>query len=72
MSSQTARLSSVEPLGGFVLRLSFEDGAVREVDLEDELWGPAFEPLGEDPGLLRMVRVDDELGTIAGPSRLAR
>jgi uncharacterized protein DUF2442 len=68
MSTQTARIRSAEPLGGFVLRLSFEDGTAREVDLEDELWGPMFEALRENPELFRQVRVDEELGTIVWPN----
>ena len=63
-----ACVCSVEPLDGFVLRLSFADGIVREVDLEDELWGPVFEPLRENRELFRQVRVDDELGTIVWPN----
>jgi hypothetical protein len=68
MSTQTVRIRSAEPLGGFVLRLSFEDGTEREVDLEDELWGPMFESLRENPELFRRVRVDEELGTIVWPN----
>jgi Protein of unknown function (DUF2442) len=66
--AKTARITSVKPLGGFVLRLGFDDGATREIDLEGELWGPIFEPLREDPLLFRAVRVDDELGTIVWPN----
>lgn len=66
--TRTARIRSVEPLEGFSLRLVFEDGSVRELDLEDELWGPVFEPLRADPGLFREVRVDPELGTIVWPN----
>lgn len=70
MSTQTktARIHSVEPLEDFVLRLRFDDGTVREIDLADELWGPVFEPLREDPQLFSQVRVDDELGTIVWPN----
>lgn len=68
MRTRTARIRSVEPLSGFVLRLSFEDGMEREVDLEDELWGPMFEALRQDPDLFRQVRVDEELGTIVWPN----
>jgi hypothetical protein len=70
MSTRTriVRIHSVEPLGGFVLRLSFDDGTVREVDLDAELWGPMFEPLRDDPQLFRQVRVDEELGTIVWPN----
>jgi hypothetical protein len=65
---QTSRIRSVEPLDGFVLRLSFRDGTQREVDLEGELWGPMFEPLRAHPELFRQVRVDEELGTIVWPN----
>ena len=62
------RITSVAPLEGFVLRLDFSDGTTREVDLEDELWGPIFEPLRQNPELFRQVRVDAELGTIVWPN----
>lgn len=66
--TRTARIRSVEPLEGFALRLGFDDGTTHEIDLEDELWGPVFEPLRQDPELFRQVRVDDELGTIVWPN----
>jgi hypothetical protein len=50
------------------LRLGFDDGTTREVDLEDAIWGPVFEPLRRDPEFFRQVRVDDELGTIVWPN----
>ncbi|HEY1512150.1 MAG TPA: DUF2442 domain-containing protein [Gaiellaceae bacterium] len=68
MSAQTVRVRSVEPLDGFVVRLSFNDGTTREIDLEGELWGPVFEPLRADRELFRQVRVDEELGTIVWPN----
>lgn len=66
--TRTARVERVEPLRAFVLRLGFDDGTVREIDLEAELWGPMFEPLRRDPQLFRQVRVDEELGTIVWPN----
>jgi hypothetical protein len=66
--TRTARICSVETLGGFALRLGFDDGTVREIDLEADLWGPVFEPLRNDPQLFRQVRVDEELGTIVWPN----
>ncbi|HEX9967064.1 MAG TPA: DUF2442 domain-containing protein [Solirubrobacterales bacterium] len=60
------RVTEVEPLGGFVLRLRFNDDTERVVDLEDELWGPVFEPLKEDPELFRAVRLEGE--SIAWPN----
>jgi hypothetical protein len=69
MSSTTPiRIVAAEPREGFVLWLRFSDEATREVDLVDELWGPMFEPLREDPQLFRQVRVDAELGTIVWPN----
>jgi hypothetical protein len=57
------RVTSVEPLEGFRLRLAFTDGLVREVDLSGDLWGQMAEPL-QDPDYFRKVRVNAELGTI--------
>jgi uncharacterized protein DUF2442 len=68
LRTRTARVRTVEPLEGFVLRLGFDDGLVREIDLEAELWGPVFEPLRQDAQLFRQVRVDEELGTIVWPN----
>jgi len=61
------RITEVEPLKGFVLRLTFTDGLVREVDLADDLWGPMAEPL-QDPDYFARVRVDPELGTVVWPN----
>jgi len=70
MTVKTAsiRVTEVESLGGFLLRLRFNDGAERILDFASELWGPVFEPLRLDPHLFRQVRVDPELGTIVWPN----
>lgn len=62
-----ARITAVEPLEGFRLRLTFTDGLVREVDLSGDLWGPMAEPL-QDPAYFRQVSVDAELGTVVWPN----
>ncbi len=62
------RVTEVEVVDGFVVRLRFDDGTRREVDLEGFLWGPVFEPLKEDPGLFRRVKVDEDAGTIVWPN----
>jgi hypothetical protein len=62
-----ARITTVEPLDGFRLRLAFTDGLVREVDLSGDLWGPMAEPL-RDLAYFRKVRVDPELGTVVWPN----
>jgi hypothetical protein len=61
------RVTSVEPLEGFRLRLAFTDGLVREVDLSGDLWGQMAEPL-QNPDYFRKVRVDNELGTVVWPN----
>jgi hypothetical protein len=48
----------------YTLRLTFDDGSERVVDLAEDLWGPMGEPL-RDPGYFRQVRVDPELRTVA-------
>ena len=60
-------VTSVEPLEGYRLRLTFADGTNGEVDLSEELWGEVFEPL-KDPALFRQVRVDEGMGTVAWPN----
>lgn len=61
------RVTGVQPLGGYRLRLTFSDGAVGELDFGPELWGEMFAPL-RDEGLFRQVRVDEGLGTITWPN----
>jgi hypothetical protein len=58
-------IRSVEVLDEFKVRLEFDTGEVKEVDLDPLLRGAIFEPLRQDPSLFRQVRVDHELGTIA-------
>jgi hypothetical protein len=50
---QLVRVVAVEPLEAFILRLSFSDGTTRDVDVEELLRGPVFEPLRADPELFR-------------------
>jgi hypothetical protein len=56
---------AVEPPYG--LRLNFDDGVERVVDLAGDLWGPMFEPL-KDPDYFAKVVVDH--GTVAWPNGL--
>lgn len=60
-------VTSVEPLEGFRLRLTFADGLAGEIDLAEELWGPVFEPLRERAVFIQ-VAVDQECGTIVWPN----
>jgi Protein of unknown function (DUF2442) len=60
------RVTSVEVLDHYGLRLGSSDGSSRDVDLTGELRGPVFEPLA-DPDFFQQVRVDDDLGTVVWP-----
>ncbi len=58
----------VSVLSDYRVRLRFDDGQERDVDLRPFLSGPVFEPLIRDRALFERVRVDPELGTIAWPN----
>jgi Protein of unknown function (DUF2442) len=53
-------VTTVEPLDGYKLRLIFDDGSRRVVDLTADLWGPMGEPL-RDAAVFRQVRVDPDV-----------
>lgn len=61
-------IRTVDVLDEYCVRLGFSDGTEKVVDLAPLLHGPIFEPLRADTALFRMVRVDDELGTIVWPN----
>lgn len=65
----TLRVTVVQPLEGHALRLTFNDGLVREVDLSCLLRGPLGEPL-RDLDYFRRVRVDADARTIVWPNGL--
>ena len=50
-------------LDQYKLRLEFNDGTVKNVDLEDELYGDIFEPL-KDIEFFRKVKVNPDTNTI--------
>jgi hypothetical protein len=58
----------VNLIEGFTVRLVFDDGSVRTIDLEPLLRGPMFAALKADPALFSQVAVDPELGTIVWPN----
>jgi hypothetical protein len=57
------RVQTVEPLEGFTVRLRFEDGTQKDVDLRVYLYGPIFESIRNNPAVFRAVKVEG--GTIA-------
>ena len=65
----TLRVTAAEPLEGHSLRLTFNDGVVRDVDLSFLLHGPLGEPL-RDLAYFWRVRVDEDARTIVWPNGL--
>ena len=63
------RVTEVKPLDGHCLRLTFNDGLVRDVDMSFLLRGPLGEQL-RDLDYFRQVRVDEESRTIVWPNGL--
>jgi hypothetical protein len=60
-------VDQVHALEGYALRLEFNDGTIKDVDLAGELHGEVFEPL-KDTGFFRRVAVNPETGTIEWPN----
>lgn len=58
---------SAEVRGPYSLRLTFDDGSTKRVNLRPYLNGPVFEPV-LDPGYFARVLVDSQLGTIVWPN----
>ncbi|WP_230208865.1 DUF2442 domain-containing protein [Nostocoides sp. HKS02] len=52
---------------GFVLELTFADGASGSFDVGPYLWGPVFEVVRSDPQVFATARVDPEIGTVVWP-----
>jgi hypothetical protein len=57
------RVTSVQPLDDYRLRVAFNDGVERDVDCAFPLRGSLGERL-RDPAYFRRVRVDDEARTV--------
>jgi hypothetical protein len=62
-----ARMTQVEHVGGLVLRLTFDDGLVRELDFTEILEAPLFEAL-RDPSYFAKVTIDATAGPSPGPT----
>jgi len=63
------RVASVEPLPGYRLRVSFEDGLIGEIDLSDTVGKGVFEAL-LDPAEFAKVYVDPEWHCVAWPGEI--
>lgn len=66
---QLVDVTSVEVIGDYVLRLTFQDGTVGDVDFSRRDSRGVFEPL-RDPSYFARVDVDTDAGTIAWPDGL--
>lgn len=60
------RVVEVVPLADHRLRVRFEDGTAGIISLEDQLFGPVFEPL-KDVSFFEQVSID-EFGAICWPN----
>lgn len=67
IANMLVRVRSVSCVGPRTIRVRFDDDAVRDVDLSEELWGEVFEPL-RDPEFFAKVFVNDETGTVEWPN----
>ena len=56
-----------EVCGPYSVRLTFDDGVTKQVNLRSFLWGPVFVPM-LDPAEFAKLRVDHEAGTIVWPN----
>jgi Protein of unknown function (DUF2442) len=63
------RVTAVAPIDDRRLRITFNDGVVREVDCSFLFHGTLGEPL-RDPEYFRRARVDEEARTVVWPNGL--
>lgn len=61
------RVTSVEPVGGYRLRVGFDDQSAREIDLGTVLEGELYGPL-RDPAMFAAVAIDPEVHTLVWPN----
>lgn len=57
----------VKYLNDYKLRLTFNDGVIKDVDLQNELYGKVFEPL-KDINLFKQVKINSTNTTIEWPN----
>ena len=60
-------VEKVQHIENYILRITFNSGDVKLVDLASELYGPVFEPL-VDSQFFKKVRVNPETNTIEWPN----
>lgn len=60
-------VTEVTYLKDYQLRLTFNDGVIKDVDLREELYGTVFEPLKETT-FFQQVAVNSDTNTIEWPN----
>lgn len=69
--SEIVSVTEVEPLEGFSVRVTFSDGAVKEIDLSDLFaTGSAFASIRESREVFERVRVNPESRTVEWPGEV--
>lgn len=64
-------ITAVEPLDGYVLELTFSDGAIKQVDLSDLITaGGVFAPIAASRETFASVAVNPETRTIEWPGEV--
>lgn len=67
MAHPIYRVTSVELLGTYRLKVGFDDGSTREIDLEPILEGEIYGPL-RDATVFASVEIDPEVHTLVWPN----
>ena len=57
------RARTVQPIRGFTVLITFENGVQREINLEPYLHGPIFEQIRNNPSMFSSMKIEG--GTIA-------
>jgi hypothetical protein len=65
--SDILRITEMEQVGTYSLRVTFNDGTTKRVNLRPLLWGDVFKPL-RDPDRFSEVYLDEKMGTVAWPN----
>ena len=66
MNHPIYRITSCEHIAPYSLRLRFDDGLTRTIDLESILEGELYGPL-RDPAVFAQVALDPEIHTVVWP-----
>lgn len=68
---ELTEVTDVRPLEGYWIRVTFSDGAVKDIGLEDVISGGGiFAPIRDDRTIFEQVRVNRELGVVEWPGEV--